>query len=79
MSIKNLVSHNLLHGYGFGEYILFFQKDLFLKERQISVIIYRLYFIVLQFILVYQVGDSFQFTFRIHPEYPRNGTIVSMG
>ena len=66
MSIKDLVSHNLLHGYGFGEYVLFFQENLFLKERQIGVIVYRLYLVVLQLIPVYQAGDRFQFIFRMH-------------
>ena len=66
MSIKDLVSHNLLHGYGFGEYVLFFQENLFLKERQIGVIVYRLYLVVLQLIPVYQAGDRFQCTLNIH-------------
>ena len=79
MSIKDLVSHNLLHGYGFGEYVLFFQENLFLKERQIGVIVYRLYLVVLQLIPVYQAGDRFQFIFRMHPEYPRDGTVTGMG
>ena len=58
MSIKDLVSHNLLHGYGFGEYVLFFQENLFLKERQIGVIVYRLYLVVLQLICTLNIHET---------------------